>query len=191
LPYVTWPLEQGYAPGGFTAVSQRALEPCAEVTPEERQAAFEAAMKHGGGPPQLGPPLPSAANAVERYPELKVLVAAGRYDSLNSCAANAELARSLEGVLKAAYAFKCYEGGHMMYLDHEARVQLARDVTPGAADDRTSRGAPPILLVAMPRLCQADRAGPRGGGNAGRPLAESCSSPCRVPTTVEAVSHRV
>lgn len=131
LPYVDLePLEQGYAPGGIypQSVNERWNYATAEVTPEEQQAAFEAAMKHGGGPPQLGPPLPSAAEAVEHAPQLKVLVAAGRFDSLNSCAGNEELARNLAGDLKAAYAFRCYEGGHMMYLDSKARVELGRDV---------------------------------------------------------------
>ena len=131
LPYLDIePVEQGYAPGGAypESVNARWDYATAEVTPEEREAAFEAAVKHGGGPPQLGPPLPSAAEAVERNPELKVLVAAGRFDSLNSCAANEELARQLEGKLKGAYKFACYEGGHMMYRDVRARAELGRDV---------------------------------------------------------------
>jgi hypothetical protein len=139
LPYLDLePLEQGYAPGGTypQSVNARWDYATAQVTPEEREAAFQAAMKQGGGPPQLGPPLPSAAEAVERDPQIRVLVAAGRFDSLNSCAGNEELARNLEGILKAAYVFMCYEGGHMMYRDQKARVQLARDVRSLAAAPR-------------------------------------------------------
>jgi carboxypeptidase C (cathepsin A) len=131
LPYVDLEsVEQGYAPGGTypESVNARWNYATVEVTPEEREKAYEAASKHGGGPPQLGPPLPSAAEAVERQPQLKVLVAAGRFDSLNSCATNEELARNLEGVHKAAYVFRCYEGGHMMYRDGEAGAELGRDV---------------------------------------------------------------
>ena len=136
LPYVgTESLEQGYAPGGVypQSVNARWNYATAEVTPEEREAAFQAAVQHGGGPPRLGPPLPSAAEAVMLDPRLRVLVAAGRYDSLNSCAANEETARRLEGDLKNAYRFECYEGGHMMYHDSAARQSLARDIRALAA----------------------------------------------------------
>lgn len=131
LPYVgIEPLEEAYAAGGTypPSVNARWNYATAEVTPEEMEAAFQAAVKHGGGPPQLGPPLPSAAEAVVLDPRLVVLVAAGRFDSLNSCAANDEIAAQLEGDLKNAYAFKCYEGGHMMYRDEQARTDLARDL---------------------------------------------------------------
>jgi carboxypeptidase C (cathepsin A) len=131
LPYLgTESMQQGYAPGGVypLSVNERWDYATAKVTPEEMEAAIQAAVKHGGGPPQLGPPLPSAAEAVELDPRLRVLVAAGRYDSLNSCAANDEIARHLEGVLKDAYTFACYEGGHMVYRDEQARAQLAHDL---------------------------------------------------------------
>ncbi len=131
LPYIgTEPTEQGYAPAGKypESVGNRWDYATADVTPEEREAAYQAAMKHGGGPPQLGPPLPSAADAVGLYPGLKVLVAAGLFDSLNSCAGNDELTTQLDAKLKQAYVFKCYSGGHMMYRDAEARVSLSADL---------------------------------------------------------------
>jgi len=131
LPYVgIEPLEEAYAEGGNypLSVNARWNYATAEVTPEEMEAAIQAAITHGGGPPQLGPPLPSAGDAVALDPRLRVLVAAGRFDSLNSCAANEEIAHQLEGDLKNAYAFKCYEGGHMMYRDGQARSSLARDL---------------------------------------------------------------
>jgi hypothetical protein len=131
LPYLDIePMQSGYAPGGKypESVGMRWNYATAEVTPEEMEAAIQAAIKHGGGPPQIGPPLPSAAETVELDPRIRVLVAAGLYDSLNSCAANDEIARQLEGVLKQAYQFACYSGGHMMYRDELARQQLARDI---------------------------------------------------------------
>jgi len=131
LPYLgTEGLEQGYAPRDKypQPVGYRWDYATAEVTPEEREAAYQAAVKHGGGPPQLGPPLPSAAEAVALYPQLRVLVAAGLYDSLNSCAGNDELAGQLQEPLASAYAFRCYAGGHMMYRDVEARVALSEDL---------------------------------------------------------------
>jgi carboxypeptidase C (cathepsin A) len=131
LPYLDIePMEHGYAASGKypAGVNSRWNYATAEVTPEEMEAAIQAAIKHGGGPPQLGPPLPSAAETVELDPRVKVLVAAGLYDSLNSCAANDEIARQLEGQLKQAYHFACYSGGHMMYRDELARQQLAQDI---------------------------------------------------------------
>lgn len=50
---------------------------------------------------------------------------AGRFDSLNSCTANAEMSRRLEATLQRAYTFTCFEGGHMMCRDEQA---LAADV---------------------------------------------------------------
>lgn len=136
LPYLNIEsMESGYAPGGRypDSVNARWDYSTAEVTPEEMEAAIQEAIRHGGGPPQIGPPLPSAAEAVLLDPGLKVLVAAGLYDSLNSCAANAEIARQLDGDLEQAYRFACYEGGHMMYRDELARQQLAHDIRELAA----------------------------------------------------------
>lgn len=136
LPYLDIePIQSGYASSGKypASVNNRWNYATAEVTPEEMEAAIQAAIKHGGGPPQLGPPLPSAAETVELNPAVKVLVAAGLYDSLNSCAANDEIARQLEGFWQQAYHFACYSGGHMMYRDELARQQLARDVRELAA----------------------------------------------------------
>jgi carboxypeptidase C (cathepsin A) len=90
-------------------------------------AAMKEAMTTGGGPPVIGPPLPSTAEAVALDPTLKVLVVAGRYDSLNSCTDNAETARQLPPALKAAFSFKCYDGGHMFYRDQPSRLAFSRD----------------------------------------------------------------
>lgn len=136
LPYVGLePVEQAYAPdGNFPAsVGYRWNYATAELTPDEVKQAIQQAIRDGGGPPRMGPPLPSAAETVSLNPRLKVLVAAGRFDSLNSCTANEELGRRLESRLQAAYAFKCYEGGHMMYRDAQVRAQLSRDVRELAA----------------------------------------------------------
>jgi carboxypeptidase C (cathepsin A) len=131
LPYVGLePLESAYAPGGEfpQSVNARWNYATADLTPEETEAAIQEAIRTGAGPPRLGPPLPSAAEAVGLNSDIEVWVAAGRFDSLNSCIANEELGRRLEGDLQQAYTFACYEGGHMMYRDPEARVALARDV---------------------------------------------------------------
>jgi len=100
------------------------------ITPEVMAAAMA-----GEGPPGSQP---WALNAVKRDPHLKVMVAAGLYDSLNSCAANDALLPHIPA--SQNFTMKCYPGGHAMYLDAGAHVQLAADVrafiraNSGAAD---------------------------------------------------------
>jgi hypothetical protein len=98
------------------------------MSKEAIEAATRQAQLIGGGPPRLGPPLPSVEELIALNPKVKVLVAAGQYDSLNSCTANAELARRLTPTLMRAMQFRCYPGGHMMYTDEAARLRLSADV---------------------------------------------------------------
>ena len=62
-------------------------------------------------------------------PSLRAFVAAGLYDSLNSCAVNDVLVATLEPPLRQQTTAMCYDGGHMMYDEPAVRVQLTRDVT--------------------------------------------------------------
>lgn len=131
LPYVGLePWEAGYAPGGVypQSVGARWNYATAPVTEDEVKAAIAKAIKDGGGPPQLGPPLPGTAEAVALDPSLKVLVAAGWHDSLNSCAANREVEARLTGAVAQAVSFRCYAGGHMFYRDPPSRLAFSRDV---------------------------------------------------------------
>jgi carboxypeptidase C (cathepsin A) len=61
-------------------------------------------------------------------PSIKVFVAAGLYDSLNSCAANAFLVANLEPEIQRNMTAACYEGGHMMYDEPAIRLQMTEDV---------------------------------------------------------------
>ena len=61
-------------------------------------------------------------------PALSAFVAAGLYDSLNSCAVNDVLVAALEPPLRQQTAAMCYDGGHMMYDEPAVRVQVTRDV---------------------------------------------------------------
>ena len=61
-------------------------------------------------------------------PALNAFVAAGLYDSLNSCAVNDVLVAALEPPLRQQTAAMCYDGGHMMYDEPAVRVQVTRDV---------------------------------------------------------------
>ena len=131
LPYAGLAGEaRGYAPNGNhpQGVGARWNYATADVSPEAMEKAIREAIERGGGPPKLGPPLPATAEAVELAPELRVLVAAGRFDSLASCTVNAEIERNLPPPLGSAMTFRCYEGGHMFYRDAPSRLRFSRDV---------------------------------------------------------------
>jgi hypothetical protein len=131
LPYIGLePITQGFAPSGVypQSVNERWNYATADVTPEQLKAAMEAASKEGSGPPRLGPPLPATQEALELDPGIRVLVAAGMYDGFQPCAAGSEIETQLPQKLRAAITFKCYIGGHAMYLDEPARLELTRDI---------------------------------------------------------------
>jgi carboxypeptidase C (cathepsin A) len=103
----------------------------APITPE-----VMAAAQAGEGPPGAQP---WALRALALDSGLKVLVAAGLYDSLNSCAANDALQERLDTKVRVNFTMKCYAGGHMMYRDPAAHVQLSADLrafVSGVAHDR-------------------------------------------------------
>lgn len=90
-----------------------------ELTPE-----IMARANSGAGPPG---PLPWLQNAMRLDKGLRVFVAAGRFDSLNSCAGNIATAAK-EADLAGRISTHCYEGGHMMYRDQPTRLQLSKDL---------------------------------------------------------------
>jgi hypothetical protein len=131
LPYIGLEeMEQGFAPSGAypEAVNARWNYATAKITPEELKAAMEDASKRGDGPPRLGPPLPATEEALALNPRMKVLVAAGMYDSFLPCASGSEIDRQLPPNLHSAITFKCYVGGHAMYLDAATRSEFSHDV---------------------------------------------------------------
>jgi len=87
-----------------------------------------AATASGAGPPQLGAPLPATEEALAQNPGLRVRVAAGLYDSFVPCAVGEETHRRVPEKMRSSIEFKCYVGGHAMYLDPPARLELSRDV---------------------------------------------------------------
>ena len=131
LPYVgVEALTQGFAPSGKypESVGERWNYATIDPTPEQVKAALEAASREGGGPPQIGPPLPATEDAIAANPRLRVLVAAGMYDGFQPCAAGAQINTDVPPQLHASITFKCYVGGHAMYLDPASRTELSRDV---------------------------------------------------------------
>jgi pimeloyl-ACP methyl ester carboxylesterase len=87
-----------------------------------------AAARSGDGPPRLGPPLPATEEAIALNPRMKVLVASGLFDGFTPCAMNEETGRNLPPTLSQSIILKCYAGGHMMYLDTPARLELSKDI---------------------------------------------------------------
>ncbi len=99
-----------------------------------------------GTPPNTDAPpggsQPWLRRAIAIDSSLKAFVAAGLYDSLNSCAGNAYLVNQLEPELKRNVSARCYEGGHMMYESKNARIQLKRDIATFIRDTVTNRPPP-------------------------------------------------
>ncbi|EJL31615.1 peptidase S10 [Novosphingobium sp. AP12] len=81
----------------------------------------------GEGPPSASQPW--VLRALEKAPALRVFVATGLYDSLNSCAANREAARDFPGALAERIEARCYQGGHMMYEDPAESQQFANHLS--------------------------------------------------------------
>ncbi|MFC0202929.1 S10 family serine carboxypeptidase-like protein [Novosphingobium soli] len=79
----------------------------------------------GEGPPS--PSQPWSLRAMEKAPALRTWVAAGRFDSLNSCAANAATVAALPAAVAVRFVLRCYEGGHMMYEDDRETQRFGRE----------------------------------------------------------------
>jgi carboxypeptidase C (cathepsin A) len=98
-----------------------------------------------GTPPSSDAPpggsQPWLRRAMAINPSLKAFVAAGLYDSLNSCAANSYVVSHLESAISQNITTKCYEGGHMMYETAGVREQLKRDIEKFFADTVRTPGA--------------------------------------------------
>lgn len=116
-------LEDGYMPTPGPArrsTSSRWSYNHTEITPEAIARATA-----GGGPPAS---LPWLQNAMRVDRDIRVFVAAGRYDSLNMCEGNLRMTAKLEPDLARRFTNRCYDGGHMMYRDEPMRLQLLQDL---------------------------------------------------------------
>lgn len=80
----------------------------------------------GEGPPSASQPW--ILRAMEKAPDLRTWVAAGLYDSLNSCLGNEETVADLPRAIGARFSLRCYEGGHMMYEDPTQTLRFGRDL---------------------------------------------------------------
>jgi carboxypeptidase C (cathepsin A) len=80
----------------------------------------------GNGPPGLAEPWLRRAMAMD--PSLKVYVAAGLYDSLNSCVHNSYVISQIEPEFGRNMKAGCYDSGHVIYATKEARLRLKQDI---------------------------------------------------------------
>ena len=125
-------IETGYAPagtGGRGAGAQWVWnQGTTTMSSAEASAtrAGAASVGSGDGPP--GGSQPWLRRAMDLDPKITVFVAAGLYDSLNSCADNDYLVSVLEPQFARNFTVGCYGGGHMMYDTKPARFELHRDV---------------------------------------------------------------
>lgn len=93
----------------------------APITPESLTRAMA-----GEGPPS--PSQPWTLRAMEKMPHMRTFVAAGFYDSLNSCAANEATVAALPAAVADRFALHCYPGGHMMYDEPAVAKTFGRDI---------------------------------------------------------------
>jgi carboxypeptidase C (cathepsin A) len=138
--------EQGFTPGGQKPLSVGArwnynqAPPAADGAPPPRPLGLD-------GPPGGSQPWLRRVMAIN--PRLKVFVAAGLYDSLNSCAVNDHLVPALEADVRSNFTALCYEGGHAMYDEPRIRGEMTRDVlrfiqeTVASPPGRRFRSRPP------------------------------------------------
>jgi hypothetical protein len=102
--------------------------------------ANQAVVGSGDGPP--GGSQPWMRRAMGINPSMKLFVAAGQYDSLNSCADNEYLVTTLDPNVARNVTTGCYGGGHMMYDTKDARFRLRRDIAAFVASATAATGRP-------------------------------------------------
>jgi carboxypeptidase C (cathepsin A) len=76
--------------------------------------------------------------AMVANPSLKVFMASGYYDLVCSYAGNAYLANHLEPELRQNVTARAYAGGHAIYTDESAQLEMKRDVAKFIHDTLTN-----------------------------------------------------
>ena len=118
----------GYSAGKYAGIEIEALPVGANWQYDQAPITEESLARAmaGEGPPS--PSQPWTRRAMRKLPAMRTFVAAGLYDSLNSCAANEATVAALSPDITARFVLHCYEGGHMMYDDPAVGSQFGRDV---------------------------------------------------------------
>lgn len=117
-----------YAEGRYAGIEVDELPVGAEWQYDQAPITQESLARAmaGEGPPS--PSQPWTLRAMEKMPDMRTFVAAGFYDSLNSCAANEATVAALPPPVAARFALHCYPGGHMMYDEPAVAVIFGRDI---------------------------------------------------------------
>ena len=66
--------------------------------------------------------------AMKANPSLKVFMASGYFDLVCSFAGNAYLADNLEPEVRQNITARAYNGGHAIYTDEAAQLEMKRDI---------------------------------------------------------------
>jgi len=118
----------GYRDGRYAGIEEKGPDVGGQweydqtpVTPESLARAMA-----GEGPPSASQPW--TLRAMQKAPRLRAWVAAGQYDSLNSCAGNAATVAGLPQSVATRFTLRCYAGGHMMYEDTAVKTRFGRDL---------------------------------------------------------------
>ena len=72
---------------------------------------------------------PWIINAMKREKSMRVYVSTGRYDALNMCEGDVAATATLPPELSSRIENHCYEGGHITYLDDQARPKFLSDLS--------------------------------------------------------------
>jgi len=101
----------------------------------------------GGATATVATPEPPLGRAMTANPKLRALSACGYYDLVCSYAANVYLAGHLDADIARNVIARGYSGGHAVYTDSNAQMELKRDVVKfiqnAAQGPRRRPGAPP------------------------------------------------
>lgn len=115
--------------GQHWGYNQAGPNPPAGPSPEAAKAHPTAAAAWAAaydGPP--GGSQPWLLRALKLDPAMRVLIVAGWYDSLNSCAGNAYLVAHLPATIRSNFTARCYRAGHMIYRDAGPRTELRETI---------------------------------------------------------------
>ncbi|WP_232492650.1 S10 family serine carboxypeptidase-like protein [Novosphingobium kaempferiae] len=117
----------GYREGSYAGIDAPAPDAGAKWQYDQSPITKESLARAmaGEGPPS--PSQPWTLRAMEKAPKLRTWVAAGRFDSLNSCAGNEATVAALPKSVAARFVLRCYEGGHMMYEDDRETLRFGRE----------------------------------------------------------------
>lgn len=118
----------GYTGGAYAGIEVPALSVGSHWAYDQAPVTKQSLARAMAGE---GPPSPArnwVGEDLAKSPHLRVFVAAGLYDSLNSCLGNEVTVAAMPPAAGARVLLHCYAGGHMMYEDPAVTNQFGEDV---------------------------------------------------------------